>query len=374
MRARWRALRTDRAVLEDHEDQLLMALEVFQRASVLEGFTIFDLIAFSEVDRHTKDFEYCVKLINLVEGAVISPQPFLDLPRVLAFRDFIAKSIAAIEARTVDGELCLLDKNTEVRVTVPPQFQSRKACIDDYRNFALCYFTKYLPDDFLSVAEDELLDPFGKIEDIPASAKLIGHLSIVHWALRGYVAVCRMCLTKEQIKFGSARNVSEGKIVDAFFAEAGVRLNGTVLDGSPVFDVCANAGPTLDARKGKDGYIQVWDTNSALGDKRYVLPGPEAVRNDPESYPPDFGAEFCNKWQSYVAYVAQQIMRARHFALVGTSRKELVHIRRIKDFQDKTFAKLIALAITLGITFGQSIAGRLSDLLFGAAGEYDGEF
>lgn len=67
--------------------------------------------------------------------------------------------------------------------------------------------------------------------------------------------------------------------------------------------------------------------------------------------------------------MAQQIMRARHFALVGTSRKELVYIRRIKEFQDHTSAKLIALAVTLGITCGQAISSKLSELIFGLPGE-----
>ena len=52
---------------------------------------------------------------------------------------------------------------------------------------------------------------------------------------------------------------------------------------------------------------------------------------------------------------------------VGTSRKELVYIRRIKEFQAKTSAKLMALGVTVGIAFGQSISAQLSGLLFGVA-------
>ena len=56
------------------------------------------------------------------------------------------------------------------------------------------------------------------------------------------------------------------------------------------------------------------------------------------------------------AIFGQQVMRARYFELVGSSRKELVHIKRINDFQDKSLAKLLALFVTLGIAFGQTIA------------------
>ena len=59
----------------------------------------------------------------------------------------------------------------------------------------------------------------------------------------------------------------------------------------------------------------------------------------------------------------EQGRREGHFALVGTSRKELVYIRRIKEFQDHTSAKLIALAVTLGITCGQAISSKLSELM-----------
>ena len=41
-----------------------------------------------------------------------------------------------------------------------------------------------------------------------------------------------------------------------------------------------------------------------------------------------FADVFMAKWKAYVAYVGQQVMRARHFALVGTSRKELMYIDR----------------------------------------------
>ena len=90
------------------------------------------------------------------------------------------------------------------------------------------------------------------------------------------------------------------------------------------------------------GYIQVWDPTSAQGEKRFVMPSPHTVRKecqeskaDPSDrrYHPQFGDEFCIKWRDFAAYIGQNIMRARHFALVGTSRKELSHIRRIKSFQ-----------------------------------------
>jgi hypothetical protein len=202
--------------------------------------------------------------------------------------------------------------------------------------------------------------------DIPETAKLIGHLSIVHWALKGYCAVCRMCLTEQQMRWGSASSVSEGEKMDAFFAEAGVKLNNdNGLDGTPVFDPVYTDLDRPSRLDPTPGYIQVWDPNSKTSEERCVLPSPATVRRDPDTYAMQFGDEFCTKWRDYVAYVAQQIMRARHFALVGTSRKELVYIRRIKEFQVKTSAKLMALGVTVGITFGQSISAQLSGLLFG---------
>ena len=40
------------------------------------------------------------------------------------------------------------------------------------------------------------------------------------------------------------------------------------------------------------------------------------------------------------------------------------YIRRIKEFQDKSFAKILALAVTAGITFGQGIMTQVSELMF----------
>ena len=69
------------------------------------------------------------------------------------------------------------------------------------------------------------------------------------------------------------------------------------------------------------------------------------------------------------AIFGQQVMRARYFELVGSSRKELVHIKRINDFQDKSLAKLLALFVTLGIAFGQTIASYVPQGLFGQEDE-----
>ena len=74
---------------------------------------------------------------------------------------------------------------------------------------------------------------------------------------------------------------------------------------------------------------------------------------------------FIGKWMAGTANFGQQVMRARYFQLVGSSRKELVHIKRIKDFQDKSLAKLLALFVTLGIAFGQTATLYLSRALFG---------
>ena len=84
-----------------------------------------------------------------------------------------------------------------------------------------------------------------------------------------------------------------------------------------------------------------------------------------------FVSVFIKTWMEYLAVVGQQVMRARHFALVGTSRKELMYINRIKTFQDKSLAKMLALFITLGITFGQAGMSLVAGFVFGTRPEDD---
>jgi hypothetical protein len=55
------------------------------------------------------------------------------------------------------------------------------------------------------------------------------------------------------------------------------------------------------------------------------------------------------------------MMRARHFSLVGTSRKELVYMRRLKHFQDQAQQKMIALFMTLGISLGQVLMSNFAE-------------
>lgn len=110
------------------------------------------------------------------------------------------------------------------------------------------------------------------------------------------------------------------------------------------------------------------------GGDEFVLPCPRAIRQDHATFMENIELQkpavrkfdmtivdsFIADWKIYMAYVGQQMMRARHFALVGTSRKELVYIRRLKGFQDKTQQKAIALFITLGISVGQAVVEKLS--------------
>ena len=135
--------------------------------------------------------------------------------------------------------------------------------------------------------------------------------------------------------------------MEAFFEKHGIQLsNPHGLESTAAFST---------GSRPHDSYVQVWDPTSTLGEKRYILLAPATLRKRAAEGQPDISHVdfFCTKWRSYTAYVGQQIMRARHFALVGTSRKELVYIRRVKEFQDKSFAKILALAVTAGITFGQ---------------------
>lgn len=213
---------------------------------------------------------------------------------------------------------------------------------------------------FISQCNDEVRDPFGQLEHVEASDRLIRRLAVVHWALFGYADVMRLCLTKEQIRYGKAVDDSDGEKVDAFFANHGVVLNhvsehGEAIFGTPVFQV-----------PGGRPYIQVFDASSS--DERHVLPSPSTVRTDfkngVRAISFDVADDFRAKWRSYIAYYGQQVMRARYFELVSASRRELVYIARIKQLQDKALSKGIAIGVTLGITLGQFGASYMSNLLF----------
>lgn len=64
------------------------------------------------------------------------------------------------------------------------------------------------------------------------------------------------------MRWGSASSVSEGEKMDAFFAEAGVKLNNdNGLDGTPVFDPVYTDLDRPSRLDPTPGYIQVWDPN-----------------------------------------------------------------------------------------------------------------
>lgn len=335
-----------------------MALEVFEKACTLTNFTVFDLVAFSEIDRSTSsDFDYCTKLVNIVEAALICKQCHLDAHSIKAFSDFMANVLTAVESNTTDDGY--LDIGDGVKRILPIMLKSREAMLYEFKvRGGLGLFTKFLPGDFVSHCSEVVCDPFAPVKDTKTTEVLIKHLAIVDWALNGYGAVLRMCLTADQMQWGRAADDVDGQNVDAFFEQYGVRLNHGVgqdgkqsIFGTPCF--------------GAD-YIQCFGVTSTQ--ERYVLPSPASVREDSRNTVREVGMEAANnwrmKWQAYVAYYGQQVMRARHFDLVGTSRKELVYIRRIKEVQDKAMNKSIAVAVTLGITLGQFGAQFASSALF----------
>jgi len=360
LRAHWKALRLDREQLDDQEEQLRMALDVFEKACMLVNFTLFDLVAFSEIDqKHSQDFDYCTRLVSIVQLAVISNKTLLDNATVTACCNFMKNTFTAIESNTTEDGY--LDIGDGVKRLIPRQFRSRENMLTDYTGTAgLSYLTKFLPGDFVSQCSREVCDPFGQLESVEVNEKLIKHLAIVHWALFGYAAVMRLCLTAEQIRYGKAADDSDGEKVDAFFAKHGVVLNhvsehGEAIFGTPAFQV--PGGPP---------YMQVFDASSS--DERHVLPSPASVRTDFKNsacaVSIDVADDFRAKWRSYTAYYGQQVMRARYFELVSASRRELVYITRIKELQDKALSKGIAIGVTLGITLGQFSASCMSNLLF----------
>jgi hypothetical protein len=283
----------------------------------------------------------------------------IDDATVKAFCSFMKNVLTAIEANTTEDGY--LDIGDGVKRTIPWRFKSQENMQKDYASSSgLTYLTKFLPGDFASTCSRELRDPFGQVEDIDATEKLIKHIAIAHWALLGYAAVMRLCLTEEQIRYGKAVDDSDGEKVDAFFAKHGVVLNHVPQHGEGGFGTPAFQVP------GGSPYIQVFDASTS--DERHVLPSPASVRKDFKNSDRiagfDCADEFRAKWRSYTAYYGQQVMRARYFQLVSASRKELVYIARIKDFQDKALNKGIAVGVTLGITLGQFGASYLSNFFF----------
>jgi hypothetical protein len=326
---------------------------------VLVNFTVFDLVAFSEIDqRNSQDFEYCTRLVSIVQLAVISKKTLLDDATVTAFCSFMENVFTAIESNTTEDGC--LDIGDGVKRRIPTQFKSRENMLEHYVDMGgLAYLTKFLPGDFVSQCNREVRDPFVKLEGVDERQKLIKYLAIVHWALMGYSAVMRLCLTAEHMRYGKAADDSDGEKVDAFFAKHGVALNHVSAHGE------ANFGTPAFQVPGGCPYMQVFDASSS--DERHVLPSPDSIRKDfkdsVRAVSFDAVDEFRAKWRSYTAYYGQQVMRARYFQLVSATRRELVYIARIKELQDKAFSKGIAIGVTLGITVGQFSASYMSNLL-----------
>jgi hypothetical protein len=382
IRAKWRALWLDRYQVEEEEESLAMALDVFERASGLEHFTLFDLIAFSEVDRAVADgFSFCVKLVNFVETAVLSEEKtLLNNERAEVFIRFFNNVIDAIKPCIVggtDGRRFQLPGDTKGR-NIPRPFQSSEAAKYNFVHVnGLAYITQYLPGKFTPDGCESMspglkdflnnpLDPtFAALRSIPDTERLIANAAIVHWGLKGYGAVLRMCLTDQQVEWGMATSDEDGEKVGRWFMGNGVNLD----DAENPSKVGTNA---FNTEKGNP-WLQI-DTPEH---EEFVLPCPRAIREDykaykyaldtpeidtvPRKHPMNVVDKFCADWQTYAAYVGQQMMRARHFSLVGTSRKELVYMRRLKHFQDQAQQKMIALFMTLGISLGQVLMSNFAE-------------
>ena len=116
----------------------------------------------------------------------------------------------------------------------------------------LAYITQYLPGKFTpegcpSMSEklkdflQNPLDPtFTNLNKLPSQVfvhcipfeprapdteRLIANAAIVHWGLKGYAAVLKMCLTNQQIQWGMATSDEDGENVGKWFMARGVELN-----------------------------------------------------------------------------------------------------------------------------------------------------
>jgi hypothetical protein len=266
----------------------------------------------------------------------------------------------------------------DTKRAIPRPFQSRKEAINNFVNTnGLAYITQYLPGKFTPDGCESMspglkdflnnpLDPtFAALRSIPDTERLIANAAIVHWGLKGYGAVLRMCLTDQQVQWGMAISDEDGENVGKWFMASGVELN----DPERKTKVGTNI---LNTKEGNP-WLQI---NTPEGEE-FVLPCPRAIREEyklwkkaaddehvdtpTRKHPMNVVDKFCADWETYAAYVGQQMMRARHFSLVGTSRKELVYIRRLKHFKDNAQQKAIALFVTVGISLGQVVVERFAN-------------
>ena len=220
--------------------------------------------AFSEVDRYAESFTYVVQLVNIVEQAVILPETLLNPSRIKSFQSFMSKALDAISS-CCEGST--LDIGDGVKRRAPSQFRSMESCIKSFQGSdGLGYITKFLPDNFLTLCDEKLLDPFLDIKTIPESERLIAHLAIASWAMKGYRMVMRLCLTAEQVELGGAKDDQDGEKMDAWLAEHGVALNH-------VDETIEATAAFAWGSERKHSYLQVWGK-----DTRYQLVSPKTMR------------------------------------------------------------------------------------------------
>ena len=208
LKSQWRAYWLHYATLQEHEEELNMALDMFQRAAEQHRFTIFDVISFSEFDRDCH-YQYCIALVNAAELAILQPELLLDLKHAGRFQVFMHTMLDIFsEHTTEDGKLDIGDGKERC---IPRMFASKKGCEMAYKNEGVEYTTKHLPyRKFLEDCDYNAQTPFRDIYQVPVTERLIVHAAFVQWGLKGHAAVLRMCLTADQIVWGEATDNEDG--------------------------------------------------------------------------------------------------------------------------------------------------------------------
>jgi hypothetical protein len=369
--ARLKAFRLESVSLDMDYEELEMIMELLNHSIEMEPYRLSDFLTFCYTKEYT-EHKLCDAMVAWVEQAWMNdPETFMNIQRLKAFQTFMRTMVGFCKRESPEtifhhapkdkpGHCWMPASHGKGEATkIPVFFRSMYAARKKFKDIFLD-FTSHLPRCHTDTPLVENLDPFQPLEDIIPNQRVWMFPALLEWGLWGYEKACCMCLTDEKLLGGLALDDAHGDAVARLLADNGV-------------DIAQLSKPQALECDYFCGKISFYggESNNKL---RCFLPSVSAFRNSGVEgmgaaalYEADYMQldSFSEHLFDHLGAIAQNCISARYYPLVLPARREQAYITEIKRVRLQMQQQVIAAAVTAGITFGNIVAPKISEFLFG---------